>query len=145
MINWQPQDVSNRMRQTLDNVKHREKDLASMKSKLASSQGDDLAVRVREVKGAKVLAVCLEDAESRTLRETLDKLKDKFRSCVVVLAAIEAEKVKLIAGVSADLTTKVKAGELINLVALQVGGNGGGRAAMAQARGTHPATLPAAL
>ncbi|MEP6877435.1 MAG: alanine--tRNA ligase [Nitrosospira sp.] len=144
-IKVQPQEAATRIAQILDSVKHLEKELARMKSKLASSQGDDLAGRVREVKGAKVLAVCLEDADSRTLRETLDKLKDKFRSCVVVLAAIEAEKVKLIAGVSADLTTKVKAGELINFVALQVGGKGGGRADMAQAGGTQPDNLPAAL
>ena len=144
-IKVQPQEAATRIAQILDSVKHLEKELARMKSKLASSQGDDLAGQVREVKGAKVLAVCLEDADSRTLRETLDKLKDKFRSCVVVLAAIEAEKVKLIAGVSADLTTKVKAGELINFVALQVGGKGGGRADMAQAGGTQPDNLPAAL
>ena len=116
-----------------------------MKSKLASSQGDDLAGQVREVKGAKVLAVCLEDADSRTLRETLDKFKNKFKSCVVVLGAIEDGRVKLIAGVTADLTTKVKAGELVNFVARQVGGKGGGRADMAQAGGTQPDNLPAAL
>jgi alanyl-tRNA synthetase len=144
-VKVQPREAAARITQILDNVKHLEKELARMKSKLASSQGDDLAGQAREVKGAKVLAVCLEDADSRTLRETLDKLKDKFTSCVVVLAAIEAEKVKLIAGVSADLTARVKAGELINFVALQVGGKGGGRADMAQAGGTRPDNLPAAL
>ena len=144
-IKVQPQEAATRIAQILDSVKQLEKELARMKSKLASSQGDELAGQVREVKGAKVLAVCLEDADSRTLRETLDKLKDKFKSCVVVLAAIEGERVKLIAGVSADLTTKVKAGELINFVALQVGGKGGGRADMAQAGGTQPDNLPAAL
>ena len=144
-IKVQPREAAARITQILDNVKHLEKELARMKSKLASSQGDDLAGQAREVKGAKVLAVCLEDADLRTLRETLDKLKDKFTSCVVVLAAIEAEKVKLIAGVSADLTARVKAGELINFVALQVGGKGGGRADMAQAGGTRPDNLPAAL
>jgi len=144
-VKVQPQEVAIRIMQILDNVKHLEKELARMKSKLAGSQGDDLAVQVREVKGAKVLAVCLEDADSRTLRETLDKLKDKFRSCVIVLGAIEAGRVKLIAGVSADLATKVKAGELVNFVALQVGGKGGGRADMAQAGGTQPDNLPAAL
>jgi len=144
-VKVQPREAAARITQILDNVKHLEKELARMKSKLASSQGDDLAGRAREVKGAKVLAVCLEDADLRTLRETLDKLKDKFTSCVVVLAAIEAEKVKLIAGVSADLTARVKAGELINFVALQVGGKGGGRADMAQAGGTRPDNLPAAL
>ncbi|KIO49509.1 alanine--tRNA ligase [Nitrosospira sp. NpAV] len=144
-VKAQPREAAARIGQILDNVKHLEKELARMKSKFASSQGDDLAGQVREVKGVKVLAVCLEDADSRTLRETLDKLKDKFKSCVVVLAALEAESVKLIAGVSADLTAKVKAGELINFVALQVGGKGGGRADMAQAGGTRPDNLPAAL
>ncbi|SCY29531.1 alanine--tRNA ligase [Nitrosospira sp. Nsp13] len=144
-VKVQPRDAAVRITQILDNVKQLEKELARMKSKLASSQGDDLAGQAREVKGAKVLAVCLEDADSRTLRETLDKLKDKLKSCVVVLAAIEAERVKLIAGVSDDLTTKIKAGELINFVALQVGGKGGGRADMAQAGGTQPDNLPAAL
>ena len=144
-VKVQPREAAARIIQILDNVKHLEKELARMKSKLASSQGDDLAGQAREVKGAKVLAVCLEDADSRTLRETLDKLKDKFKSCVVVLAAVEAERVKLIAGVSADLTARVKAGELINFVALQVGGKGGGRADMAQAGGTRPDNLPAAL
>ncbi|MDN5836968.1 MAG: DHHA1 domain-containing protein, partial [Nitrosospira sp.] len=84
-------------------------------------------------------------ADSRTLRDTVDKFKNKFSSCIVVLGAIEAGRVKLIAGVSADLATKVKAGELVNFVALQVGGKGGGRADMAQAGGTQPDNLPAAL
>ena len=144
-VKAQPQEVATRIMQILDNVKQLEKELARMKSKLAGSQGDELAMRAREVKGAKVLAVYLEDADSGTLRETLDKLKDKFRSCVVVLGAIEGGRVKLIAGVSADLTTKVKAGELVNFVALQVGGKGGGRADMAQAGGTQPDNLPTAL
>lgn len=144
-VKVQPREAAARITQILDNVKQLEKELARMKSKLASSQGDGLAGQAREVKGAKVLAVCLEDADSKTLRETLDKLKDKLKSCVVVLAAIEAERVKLIAGVSDDLTTKIKAGELINFVALQVGGKGGGRADMAQAGGTQPDNLPAAL
>jgi alanyl-tRNA synthetase len=144
-VKVQPREAAARITQILDNVKQLEKELARMKSKLASSQGDDLAGQAQEVKGTKVLAVCLEDADSRTLRETLDKLKDRFKSCVVVLAALEAERVKLIAGVSADLTAKVKAGELINFVALQVGGKGGGRADMAQAGGTQPDNLLAAL
>ena len=87
-----------------------------------------MASHAREVKGAKVLAVSIEDADSRILRETLDKFKDKFKSGVVVLGAIEEGRVKLIAGVTADLTAKVKAGDLINFVARQVGGKGGGRA-----------------
>ena len=112
---------------------------------MPASQGNDFAGQVREVKGVKVLAICLDDADSKTLREALDKFKNKLQSCVVVLSAIEDGRVKLIAGVTSDLATKVKAGELVNFVAQQVGGKGGGRADMAQAGGTQPDNLPAAL
>jgi alanyl-tRNA synthetase len=122
-----------------------EKELTRLKSKLASSQGDDLVTQALDVKGAKVLAAILDGADSKALREAMDKLKDKLKSCAVVLAAIEGGKVTLIAGVSADLTNKVKAGELVNFVAQQVGGKGGGRPDMAQAGGNDPAKLPAAL
>jgi alanyl-tRNA synthetase len=122
-----------------------EKELARLQSKVASAQGDDLALRAVEVSGVKVLAVALDGADAKAMRETLDKLKDKLKSGAVVLASIEAGKVSLIAGVTSDLTAKVKAGELVNFVAQQVGGKGGGRADMAQAGGTEPANLPAAL
>jgi alanyl-tRNA synthetase len=122
-----------------------EKELSALKSKLATLQSGELGEQMREVKGAKVLAVNLEGADNKTLRETMDKLKDKFKPCIVVLATTESEKVTLIAGVTDDLTAKVKAGELINYVARQVGGKGGGRADMAQAGGTLPDKLPAAL
>jgi alanyl-tRNA synthetase len=144
-VKAQPQDTAARVMQILDNVKVLEKELARMKSRLASSRGDDLASHAREVKGAKVLAISIEDADSRALRETLDKFKDKFKSSVVVLGAIEDGRVKLIAGVTADLTAKVKAGDLVNFVARQVGGKGGGRPDMAQAGGTQPDNLPSAL
>ncbi|BCT66462.1 alanine--tRNA ligase [Nitrosospira sp. NRS527] len=144
-VKVQPQEAAARIAQILDNVKHLERELGRLKSKLASSQGDDLAGQAREIKGAKVLAICLDDADSRTLREALDKFKNKLQSCVVVLSAIEDGRVKLIAGVTSDLATKVKAGELVNFVAQQVGGKGGGRADMAQAGGTQPDNLPAAL
>ncbi|HEY6044012.1 MAG TPA: alanine--tRNA ligase [Nitrosospira sp.] len=144
-IKVQPQDVAARVMQILDNVKTLERELTRMKSKLASTRGDDLASHAREVKGAKVLAISIEDADSRALRETLDKFKDKFKSSVVVLGAIEDGRVKLIAGVTADLTARVKAGDLVNFVARQVGGKGGGRPDMAQAGGTQPDNLPSAL
>ena len=144
-VKVQPQEAAARIAQILDNVKHLERELGRLKSKLANSQGDDLAEQAREVKGAKVLAICLDDADSKTLREALDKFKNKLQSCVVVLSAIEDGRVKLIAGVTSDLATKVKAGELVNFVAQQVGGKGGGRADMAQAGGTQPDNLPAAL
>src|SRR6266704_3097365 len=122
-----------------------EKELARLKSKLASSQGEDLAAQAVEVKGIKVLAASLDGADAKTLRETLDKLKDKLKSAAIVIASTEGGKVSLIAGVTADLTAKLKAGELVNYVAQQVGGKGGGRPDMAQAGGTEPDKVPAAL
>ncbi|MBS0370035.1 MAG: alanine--tRNA ligase [Proteobacteria bacterium] len=141
----QPQDVLARVVQAMDNVKALEKELARLKSKLAASQGDDLAAQATDVAGAKVLAATLEGADVPTLRETLDKLKDKLKSAAIVLSSVNDGKVSLIAGVTADLTAKVKAGELVNFVAQQVGGKGGGRPDMAQAGGTDAAALPAAL
>ena len=140
-----PQEAAARIMQILENVKQLERELRRMKSKLASSQGSDLSEQVREVKGVKVLAVCLQDADSSALREAVDTFKNKLISGVVVVAAIEDGKVKLTAGVTADLTAKVKAGELVNFVARQVGGKGGGRPDMAQAGGTQPDDLPMAL
>jgi len=139
------QEVTQKITQIIDNVRSLEKELARLKSKLASSQGDDLATQAADVKGAKVLAATVDGADAKALREAMDKVKAKLKSCAVVLAAIAGDKVTLIAGVSADLTAKVKAGELVNFVAQQVGGKGGGRADMAQAGGNDPAKLPAAL
>ncbi len=129
----------------LDEKKALEKELARLKSKIASSQGDDLLSQAVDVKGAKVLAAVLEGADAKTLRETMDRLKATLKSAAIVLGAVADGKVALIAGVTADLTGKVKAGELVNFVAQQVGGKGGGRPDMAQAGGTEPAKLPAAL
>jgi alanyl-tRNA synthetase len=122
-----------------------EKEVARLKSKLASSQGDELAGQVVEVKGVKLLAATLDGADARALREAMDKLKDKLKSAVIVLAAADQGKVSLIAGVTSDLTSKLKAGDLVNFVAQQVGGKGGGRADMAQAGGNDPSKLPRAL
>ena len=122
-----------------------EKELARLKSRLASSQGEDLASQAVDVKGVKVLAASLDGADAKTLRETLDKLKDKLEIAAIVLGSSEGGKVSLIAGVTSDLTGKLKAGELVNFVALQVGGKGGGRPDMAQAGGTEPAKVPEAL
>ncbi|HQR77215.1 MAG TPA: alanine--tRNA ligase [Burkholderiaceae bacterium] len=138
-------ELTQKIAQVQDNVKALEKELARLKSKLAASQGDDLSAQAVEIKGVKVLAAALEGADARSLRETLDKLKDKLKSAVIVLAAVEGGKVQLAAGVTADATGKVKAGDLVNHVAQQVGGKGGGRADMAMAGGTEPAGLPAAL
>ena len=122
-----------------------EKDLAAVKGKLASAQGDDLAGSAVDIQGVKVLAAQLDGADAKTLRDTLDKLKDKLKSAVVVLAAVEGGKVQIAAGVTADCVGRVKAGELANHVASQVGGKGGGKPDMAMAGGTEPAQLPAAL
>ena len=141
----QPAEVTQKVSALLDQVKSLEKELARFKSKLASSQGDDLAEQARDVKGVKVLAANLDGADAKALRETMDKLKDKLKSAAIVLSVISDGKVSLIAGVTADLTSKIKAGELVNHVATQVGGKGGGRPDMAQAGGTDPTNLTQAL
>jgi alanyl-tRNA synthetase len=141
----QPHEVAGRIAQVMDNVRALEKELARLKSKLAASQGGDLAAQAVEIKGARVLATALDGADVPTLRETMDKLRDKLGSAVIVLASTAGGKVSLIAGVTADLTGKAKAGELVNFVAQQVGGKGGGRPDMAQAGGTQPEGLPQAL
>ena len=122
-----------------------EKELVRLKSKMAAAQGEDIAGQAVMVKGASVLAVSLQGADAKALRETMDRLKDKLKSAVIVLAAAEGGKASLVAGVTSDLTGRVKAGELVNFVARQVGGRGGGRPDMAQAGGTDPSGLPAAL
>jgi alanyl-tRNA synthetase len=144
-VKVQPQEAAARIVQIQDNVRHLEKELAQMKSKLANSQSGDLTSQVKTVKGIQVLAASLEGVDARALRETLDNLKDKLNSAVIVLAAVVDGRVTLIAGVTPDLTARVKAGELVNMVAQQVGGKGGGRADMAQAGGTQPENLPSAL
>jgi alanyl-tRNA synthetase len=141
----QPQEVEAKLAQALENARGLEKEIARLKVRMATSQGTDLAANAVDVKGVKVLAARLEGADAKTLRDTMDKLKDRLKSSAIVLASSEGEKVSLIAGVSQDLIAKVKAGELVNFVASQVGGKGGGRADMAQAGGTDPKGLPKAL
>jgi alanyl-tRNA synthetase len=140
-----PTELPAKIAQTLDHVRTLEKELARLKSKLASSQGDDLAAQAATLGSVKVLAAVMEGADVPALRETLDKLRDKLGSAAIVLAAVNDGKVSLIAGVTPDLTAKVKAGELVNFVAAQVGGKGGGKPDMAQAGGTQPENLPSAL
>ncbi|TAK40004.1 MAG: alanine--tRNA ligase, partial [Betaproteobacteria bacterium] len=129
----------------LEETKALEKELARLKSKMAASQGDDLASQALEVKGARVLAATLEGADAKALRDTVDQLKQRLKSAAIVLGAADGGRVSLIAGVTADLTGRIKAGELVNFVAQQVGGKGGGRPDMAQAGGSEPAKLAAAL
>ena len=145
LLKVQPDEVAERVAGILDNVRALEKELARLKSKLAASQGDDLAAQAADIAGAKVLAATLEGADVPTLRDTMDKLKDKLKSAAIVLASVGEGKVSLIAGVTADHTAKVKAGELVNFVAQQVGGKGGGKPDMAMAGGTDASGLPKAL
>ncbi len=140
-----PAEVPVRVSQVLEQVRSLEKELAAAKGKLASAHGDDLLAAAVDVGGLKVLAAQLDGADAKALRETLDKLKDKLKSAVIVLATVEGGRVQLAAGVTADCTSKVKAGELVNFVAQQVGGKGGGKADMAMAGGTEPGNLGAAL
>ncbi|WP_423709230.1 alanine--tRNA ligase [Undibacterium sp. WLX3042] len=144
-LKTQPEELTQRIGQVQDHVKSLEKELATLKSKMASSQGDDLLNKAVDVKGIKVLAATLDGADVTALRETMDKLKDKLKTAAIVLAAVNDGKVSLIAGVTADSTSKLKAGDLVNFVAQQVGGKGGGRPDMAQAGGTDPSGLPNAL
>jgi alanyl-tRNA synthetase len=138
-------DVEAKIAQVLEHVRTLERELAKLKSRLASGQGTDLAGQAVAVKGTKVVAATLDGADAKTLREAVDRLKDQLKSAAIVLGAVADGKVSLIAGVTADLTGKLKAGELVNFVAQQVGGKGGGRPDMAQAGGTEPAKLAAAL
>ncbi|MFZ9957423.1 MAG: alanine--tRNA ligase [Burkholderiaceae bacterium] len=145
LIKAPPTELPARLAQIMDNVRAMEKEITRLKSKLAASAGDDLVGQAIDVGGVKVLAVQIDGADVASMRETLDKLKDALKSAAIVLAAVDSGKVTLIAGVTADLIQTLKAGELVNHVALQVGGKGGGRPDMAQAGGTDPSNLPKAL
>ena len=138
-------ELESRIAQLQESVRTAERELARLKAKAAASAGDDLAAAAADVKGAKVVAAALDGSDAKTLRDTIDKLKDKLKSAAIVLASVTDGKVTLIAGVTSDLTGRVKAGDLVNHVAQQVGGKGGGRADMAQAGGSNPAALPKAL
>ncbi|ABR88268.1 alanyl-tRNA synthetase [Janthinobacterium sp. Marseille] len=145
MMKTQPAELEPRLAQVLDQMKALEREVGALKGKLASSQGDELLAQAVDVKGIKVLAAVLEGADVATLRNTMDKLKDKLKTAAIVLAAVNDGKVSLIAGVTADSIAKVKAGDLVNFVAQQVGGKGGGKPDMAQAGGTDASGLPTAL
>ena len=138
-------DLQGRLQQTLDHVRTLEKEIAALKGKLAASQGDELAALAVDVGGVNVLTARLDGADAKTLRETLDKLKDKLKTAAIVLAAVEGDKVQLAAGVTKDRVGKLKAGELVNFVAQQVGGKGGGKPDMAMAGGSDASKLPGAL
>ncbi|PUE32609.1 alanine--tRNA ligase [Limnohabitans sp. Jir61] len=140
-----PTELNSRLAQVLEQVKTLEKEVSALKGKVASAQSDELLTQAVDIKGTKLLVAKLEGADAKTLRDTMDKLKDKMKSAVIVLAAVDGEKVNIAAGVTADNTGKVKAGEMANFVAQQVGGKGGGKPDMAMAGGTDAAALPKAL
>jgi alanyl-tRNA synthetase len=140
------EDLKDKVEQLIERSKRLEKEVQQLKGRLASGQGGDLSSAAREINGVKVLATRVDGADARALRDAVDQLKNKLKSAVIVLASVEAtDKVLLVAGVTQDQTDRIKAGELIGSVAQQVGGRGGGRADMAQAGGTNPAALDAAL
>jgi len=141
----QPAEITARLAQIQDQVRALEKELDRYKARLAAAQGEDMAERAVEVQGVKVLATVIEGADAKALRELADKLRDRLRSCALVLASVADGKVTLIAAVTPDLSGRIRAGELVNHVALQVGGKGGGRPDLAQAGGNDPARLAPAL
>ena len=140
-----PAEVPARVAQVLEQLRTLEKDIAALKGKLASSQGDDLLAQAVTVGSVRVLAARLHGADAKSLRDTMDKLKDKLKSAAIVLASVDGDKVQLAAGVTADHVATLRAGELVNFVAQQVGGKGGGKPDLAMAGGTEPARLDAAL
>ncbi|MDX2416533.1 MAG: alanine--tRNA ligase [Xanthomonadales bacterium] len=139
------EDAEAKIMQLQENYRSLEKELQLLKGKLASSQGSDLAAQAVDVGGIKVLAARMDGADNKVLRETLDQLKNKLGSAAVVLGTVNGDKVILVAGVTKDQTGTIRAGELVNQVAQQVGGKGGGRPDMAQAGGDQPEHLDAAL
>jgi alanyl-tRNA synthetase len=145
MVRASREDVDEKVRELVERARRLEKEVQQLKSKLASGQGGDLSVQAKSVGGVKVLAAQIESADVKALRDAVDQLKHKLGSSVVVLATVQDGKVTLVAGVSADLVARLKAGDIVGAVAAQVGGRGGGRADFAQAGGTQPENLGAAL
>jgi alanyl-tRNA synthetase len=145
LVKGSREDLDDKVAALLERAKRLEKELADLKAKAASAAGQDLAAQAEEISGIKVLAARMEGADAKALREVLDRLKDKLGSAIILLAAESEGRVSLVAGVTKDLTDRFQAGDLIREAAAKVGGKGGGRADMAQAGGSDPAGLPAAL
>ncbi len=145
VLKTNPHELTQRVTQLQDSLRQAERELEKLNSKLAASQGDELAAQAIDVGGLMVLAARIDGADAQVLRETMDALKGKLKTAAIVLASVQGDKVSLIAGVTADATGRVKAGDLVNFVAQQVGGKGGGKPEMAMAGGTNPSALPAAL
>jgi alanyl-tRNA synthetase len=140
-----PDAMEGRLRQILERSKSLEKEVEELKSKMASASGDELADRAVEINGLKVLSARLDGIDSKSLRDTVDRLKDRLGSSVVVIGSADEDKVRLAAGVSKDLLARIQAGNLVNFVAQHVGGKGGGRPDFAQAGGSQPENLDEAL
>jgi alanyl-tRNA synthetase len=145
VLKTNPHELTQRVTQLQDSLRQAERELEKLNSKLAASQGDELAAQAIDVGGLMVLAARIDGADAQVLRETMDALKGKLKTAAIVLASVQGDKVSLIAGVTADATARVKAGDLVNFVAQQVGGKGGGKPEMAMAGGTNPSALPTAL
>jgi alanyl-tRNA synthetase len=145
MLRGSREDVDEKVRELVERSRRLEKEVQQLKSKLASGHGGDLSASAKDIGGIKVLAAQIDGADVRSLRDALDRLKDKLGSAVIVLASVQEGKVLLVAGVSNDLVARIKAGEIAGLVAAKVGGRGGGRADFAQAGGTQPENLADAL
>jgi alanyl-tRNA synthetase len=145
MLRGSRDDVDEKVRELVERSRKLEKEVQQLKSKLAGGQGGDLSIQAKAVGGVKVLAAQIDDADVRSLREAVDRLKNKLGSCVIVLASVQEGKAVLVAGVSEDLMGRIKAGDIVGIVAAKVGGRGGGRADFAQAGGSQPENLSAAL
>jgi alanyl-tRNA synthetase len=145
LVRGSREEAEEKVRELLERSRKQEKEIQQLKSRLATGQGGDLSAQAVVVDGIKVLATQIEGADAKSLRDAVDQLKQKLGSSVVVLATVEGGKVVLVAGVSADLMSRIKAGDIVGAVASQVGGRGGGRADFAQAGGTQPENLAAAL
>ena len=145
LVKGSREDVADKVQQLLERSRKLEKELEQLKTKLASSQGADLASQAEDIGGIKVLAAKLEGADPKGLRDIVDQLKNKLGSAAVIVAAVEGDKISLVAGVTKDATNRIKAGDMLKVVAEQVGGKGGGRPDMAQGGGSQPENLEAAL
>jgi alanyl-tRNA synthetase len=145
LLKSSPEELSAKVKQTLEHQKALEKEIAQLKAQLAASQSDELLSSVIDHQGIKILVQELKGLDTKALKDTVDLLKDKLKSCIVLLASVQDGKVQLVCGVSKDLISKAKAGEIVNFVAQQVGGKGGGKPDMAMAGGTEVGNLSKAL
>jgi alanyl-tRNA synthetase len=145
LVRGSREDADEKVRELVDRSKRLEKEVQQLKSKLATGQGGDISAKAMAVGGVKVLAAQIEGADAKALRDSIDQLKQKLGSSVIVLATVQEGKVVLVAAVSADLVARLKAGDIVGAVAAQIGGRGGGRADFAQAGGTQPEKLAGAL